>query len=88
MPPDTAQLLKAVQAAAAGEFQPKFYRVQVSPRRWKRYRRPGMASRVSPKEAQAMQAFRLLGKQTTAAIARIFHRRWHTVAKALSCHDW
>ena len=78
-----AQLLEAVQAAAAGEFQPRFYRVKLSPRRWKRYRRPGMASPVSPKEALAMQAFRLLEGHSTAAIARTFHRKWETVAKVL-----
>ena len=59
MPPDESALIEALQAAAAGEFKPWFYRVKVGPRKWKRCRMPGMASRVSPKEALAMQAFRL-----------------------------
>ena len=83
MPPDTA-ILEALQAAAAGEFKPWFYRVKVSPRRWKRYRMPGMVSRVTPKEALAMQAFRQLEGCSTAEIARRFHRRWLTVRKALA----
>ncbi len=47
MPPDRSALLEALQAAAVGEFKPWFYRVKVSPRKWKRYRMPGMASRVT-----------------------------------------
>ena len=84
MPPDHTQLREALQAAAAGTFVPRFYRVKVSPRKWKRYRRPGMASRVSPQEALAMQAFKLLNGHSTASIPRLLHRQWKTVAKALN----
>jgi hypothetical protein len=82
--PDARVLLEALQAAAAGEFKPWFYRVKVSPRKWKRYRMPGIASRVTPKEALAMQAFRLLEWCSTTDIARRFHRKRETVRKALS----
>jgi hypothetical protein len=51
----------------------EFNRVKVSTRRWKRHRMPENASRVSPKEAHAMQAFRPL-KGCTTEIARRFHR--------------
>jgi hypothetical protein len=84
MPPDAHALLEALHAAAAGEFRPWFYRVKVSPRKWKRYRMPGVASRVSPKEALAMQAFRWLEGCSTSEIARRFHRKRETVRKALS----
>jgi DNA-binding NarL/FixJ family response regulator len=80
---ESAALLAALQAAAAGEFKPWFYRVKVSPRKWKRYRMPGMASRVTPKEALAMQAFRLLEGCSTTEIARRFHRKRDTVRNAL-----
>jgi hypothetical protein len=83
-PLSESALVDALRAAAAGEFKPWFYRVKVSPRKWKRYRMPGMASRVSPKEALAMRAFRDLGGCNTSEIARRFHRKRHTVRKALS----
>ena len=44
---------------------------------------PGIASRVSQKEALAMQAFRLLEGCGTSEIARRFHRKRETVRKAL-----
>lgn len=75
---------EALEAAAAGEFKPWFYRVKVSPRKWKRYRMPGMASRVTPKEALAMQAFLVLEGCSTSEIARRFHRKRETVRRALA----
>jgi hypothetical protein len=56
--PDKSALIEALRAAAAGEFRPWFYRVKISPRKRKRYRMPGIALRVTPKEALAMLAFR------------------------------
>jgi hypothetical protein len=41
------------------------------------------ASRVTPREALAMQAFRLLEGCSTSEIARRFHPRRDTVRKAL-----
>lgn len=43
----------------------------------------GMGSRVIPKEALAMLAFRELGGYNTSEIARRFHRKRDTVRKAL-----
>jgi hypothetical protein len=79
-----AEMLAGLQAAARGDFQPRFYRVKVSRRREKRYRRPGMASWLSPAEARAVQAFRYFGGLSISAIARRFHRHRQTIAKALS----
>ena len=74
---DESALIEALRGAAAGEFRPWFYRVKVSPR--KRYRMPGIATRVTPKEALAMRAFRELAGWNTSEIARRFHRRRDTV---------
>jgi hypothetical protein len=82
--PTDVELLEALQAAAAGEFKPWFYRVRVSPRKWKRYRMPGIASRVTPKEALAMRAFQVLEGCSMSELARRFHRKRDTVRKALS----
>ena len=81
---DEAVLINALRAAASGEFKPWFYRVKVSPRKWKRHRMPGMASRVTSKEALAMLAFRELGGYNTSEIARRFHRKRDTVRKAVA----
>jgi hypothetical protein len=70
--PDESALIEALRAAAAGEFRPWFYRVKVSPRKWKRYRMPGIGSRVTPKEALAMLALRELAGWNTSEIARRF----------------
>jgi hypothetical protein len=77
------ELLAGLEQAAAGAFTPPFYRVRVSPRKWKRYRMPGMASRVTPKEALAMQTFYLLEGCSTSEIARRFQRKRDTVRRAL-----
>ena len=86
MRPEADALLEALRAAAAGEFSPRFYRVKISPRKWKRYRRPGMASPVTVKEALAMHAFRLLEGCSTSEIARRFHRKRDTVRRALASY--
>jgi hypothetical protein len=77
-------MVEGLQAAAAGEFQPRFYRVKVSPRRERRYRRPGMASWLSPAEARAVQAFYYFAGCSIGALARRFHRNRRTIRKALS----
>lgn len=82
--PDESVLIEALRAAAAGEFRPWFYRVKMSQRKWKRYRMPGMASRVTRKEALAMLAFRELAGWKTSDIARSFHRKRDTVRTALA----
>jgi hypothetical protein len=84
MPPDLHdELLKGLRAAAGGQFQPRFYRVKVSPRRWKRYRRPGNASRLSAEEARAVQAFAYYGGCSVWELARRFQRHRSTIRKAL-----
>lgn len=45
---------------------------------------PGMASRVTPKEALAMQAFHFLKRCSASEIARRFHRKRETVRRALA----
>jgi hypothetical protein len=86
MPPDIhAELVAGLQEAAAGGFKPWFYRVRVSPRRWKRYRMPGMASRVSPAEARAIQGFHAFspGRIRITDLARRFHRTRATIRAVL-----
>lgn len=84
MPPELhAELLEGLRAAAAGAFTPRFYRVKVSPRREKRYRRPGMASWLSPAEARAVQAFAVFGRCSINELAKRFHRNRRTIRKAL-----
>ena len=78
-----AELLEGLRAAAAGAFEPKFYRVKVSPRRERRYRRPGMASRLTAAEARAVQAFQYFGGCSITELAKRFHRNRRTVRKAL-----
>ena len=82
-PEARAELIAGLHAAAAGAFVPRFYRVKISPRREKRYRRPGMASPLTLDEARAMQAFRLFEGCSIQELARRFHRRPMTVRKAL-----
>src|SRR5688572_7437928 len=87
MPPDIhAELLAGLQQAADGAFKPWFYRVRVSPRRWKRYRMPGMASRVSPAEARAIQAFHAFAPRQVrvSELARRFHRKRETIRAVLN----
>jgi hypothetical protein len=74
---------EGLRLAAAGRFTPKYYQVQISRRRVMRYRRPGMASRMSEQEAWAVQAFAYLGGCTISEIARRFCRHRRTVRKAL-----
>jgi len=84
MPSDLhEELLIGLRAAAEGRFQPHFYRVKVSPRRWRRYRRPGMASRLSAEEARAVQAFAYFGGCSVWELARRFQRHRRTIRKAL-----
>jgi hypothetical protein len=84
MPPDLySELRDGLRAAADGAFRPWFYRVKVSPRRWRRYRMPGVASRVSPQEARAIQAFHVFGGVRPSALARQFHRKRETIARVL-----
>ena len=84
MPPDIhAEMVEGLRAAAAQKFQPRFYRVKVSPRRERRYRRPGMASWLSPAEARAVQAFAYFGGCSITELARRFHRHRRTIGKAL-----
>lgn len=84
MPPDLhRELVQGLQLAAGGAFRPRLYRVKVSPRRELRYRRPGMASRLSPAEARAVQAFQYFGGCSIRELARRFHRHRFTIRKAL-----
>ena len=84
MPPDLhAELVQGLQQAAAGAFVPRFYRVKVSPRRERRYRRPGMASKLLPAEARAVQAFQYFGGCSIHELARQFCRHRRTIRKAL-----
>ena len=78
-----SELVAGLQQAAAGAFVPRFYRVKVSPRRERRYRRPGMASWLSPAEARAVQAFQYFGGCSITELARRFHRNRRTIRKAL-----
>ena len=80
------ELMDGLQRAAAGEFKPWFYRVKVSPRRWKRHRMPGVASRVSPAEARAIQAFHAFSprRMGVTALARKFHRKRDTITAVLN----
>ena len=84
MPPDLhAELVHGLQQAADGAFVPRFYRVKISPRRERRYRRPGMASWLSPEEARAVQAFQYFGGCSIHELARRFRRHRRTIRKAL-----
>jgi hypothetical protein len=80
-----AEMLSGLEQAANGAFKPWFYRVRVSPRRWKRHRMPGMASRVSPAEARAIQAFQAFapGRVRVSDLARQFHRTRGTIRAVL-----
>lgn len=78
-----AELVAGLKDAASGAFRPRFYRVKVSPRRERRYRRPGMASWLSPAEARAVQAFAFFGGCSINELARRFHRNRRTIRKAL-----
>src|SRR5262245_17286603 len=78
-----AALLEGLRAAAAGAFTPRFYQVRVSPRRVKRYRRPGMGSPLTSAEARAVQAFQYFGGCSITELARRFHRNRRTIRKAL-----
>jgi hypothetical protein len=86
MTPDLrAELIAGLQQAAAGAFRPWFYRVRISPRRWKRYRMSGIASRVSPAEARAIQAFHAFSPRPRISdIARRFHRKRQTIRGVLN----
>lgn len=80
------QRTQAVTAAAArepSEFRPWFYRVRVSPRKFKRYRMPGIASRVSTQEARTIQALRASQRLSISELARRFHRKRETVGRIL-----
>ena len=84
MPPDlTRELVEGLQQAAAGAFVPRVYRVKLSPRRERWYRRPGMASWLSPDEARAIQAFQYFGGCGVSELARRFQRHRRTIRKAL-----
>ena len=84
-----AALLDGLRAAAAGAFTPtRFYRVRVSPRREKRYRRPGRAATLGPRERRAIQALRLFEGRPLLELARMFHRDWKTIRKALRDPDY
>ena len=78
-----SELVAGLQAAAAGAFAPRFYRVRVSPRRVRRYRRPGMASPLTMAEARPLEAFRMLEGCSILELARRFHCTPMTVRKAL-----
>lgn len=89
MPPDIhGEMAAALRAAASGAFQPRFYQVKVSPRRWRRYRRPGMASWLSPAEARAVQAFHYYCGCSVWELARRFQRHRRTIRKALRDPDF
>lgn len=79
----TRELLEGLRLASQGAFMPRFYRVKVSPRREKRYRRPGMASWLSPAEARAVQAFQYFSGCSVSELARRFRRHRRTIRKAL-----
>ena len=49
----------------------------------KRYRRPGMASKLSPLEVRAIQAFQYFGGYSITELAERFHRHRRTIRKAL-----
>ena len=83
MPELHAELVEGLRAAASGQFAPKCYRVKVSARREKRYRRPGMASPLSQLEARALQAFYVYEGCTISELARRFWRQRATVRKSL-----
>ena len=84
-----AELLDGLHAAAAGAFTPtRFYRVRVSPRREKRYRRPGRAATLGSRERRAIQALRLFGNRPMTQLARLFQRDWKTIRKALRDPDY
>jgi DNA-binding MarR family transcriptional regulator len=76
-------LLEGLRAAASGAFAPSFYRMKISRRRMKRYRRPGLASLLSPAEARAIQAFWYFDGCSVHELARRFHRNRRTIRKAL-----
>ena len=86
-----AELLAGLRAAAAGSFAPSFYRTRVRVKnRWrhwrtveKRYRRPGLGSRLTSAEARAIQAFHFFNGATVVELARQFHRNRRTIRKAL-----
>ena len=78
-----AALLEGLRAAAAGAFTPRFYQVRVSPRRVRRYRRPGMGSPLTPAEVRAVQTFQYFGGCSITEVARCFHRNRRTTRKAL-----
>lgn len=89
MPPDLhAELVAGLQQAAAGAFRPRMYRVKISKRRERWYRRPGMASRLTPLEARAIQAFQYFEGCSINELAKRFRRHRRTIRKALSGLFW
>ena len=64
-------------------FRPWFHRVRVSRRRWKRYRMPGVASKVSDAEADAIRIWRQRKGMSISALARQFSRTRETVGRVL-----
>jgi hypothetical protein len=86
MPPELRrELIRGLELAAQpGAFRPRFYRVRVSKRRERRYRRPGMASPLTVDEMRALQAFRYFEGCSINELSIRFKRSWRTVRKALS----
>jgi hypothetical protein len=80
----TVEDLRAAAAVSPATFKPRLYRVRVSPRRWRRHRLPGWASRVSPLEARAIQGLRWQGWPVTD-LAGAFRRTRGTIRRVL--HD-